>query len=122
MRNNARSFAVERAVRWIHFWRWLAVLASIDAIVLGMWTVLSWGLRGMAYEEGRPTPEDELSQLLIAVGFVVALAAHVGAAAYGVMQGKREPWAASLGAAVMVPVTLPVGVILVGAAARLYFG
>lgn len=109
-------------MRWIHFWRAIGVLGLLDAIALGMWTVLGWGLRGMRYEEGRPTTEDEVSQALIVIGLSVAFVAHVALAGYGVARGRRELWAASLGAAVMVPITLPVGVILVGGALRLFFG
>jgi hypothetical protein len=106
-------------MRWIHFWRIMGVLALLDAIALGMWTVLGVGLRGTSYEEG--SAEDEGAQALIVIGLSVALIAHIAVAAYGVMRGKREPWAASLGAAVMVPITLPVGIIVVGTAARLWF-
>jgi len=70
-----------------------------------MWAALGFRLRGMAYEEGRPTTEDELSQALIVIALATAFLAHVAVAAYGVIRGKREPWAASLGAAVTVPVT-----------------
>lgn len=103
-------------------WRFAGALAVLDALALGTWTVLVWGLRGSSHEEGRPNGEDVLSLNAIYVLLAAMVVAHVAVAAWGIAKDRRDAWIGSLAAVAAMPVTMPIGVIVVGGLLRLFYG
>lgn len=108
-------------MRWRTFWLFVLGLGSIDALALGGWTVIGWGLRGSAHD-GTPEADVLMGQGMI-VGLLSAAAlAHVALGLWGVLKQRSDAWIASIAVAVLVPITLPIGILVVGGGLRLLFG
>lgn len=96
-------------------------LILLNAALMAVWTPLAWGLRGSAYEPGRPTAEDETSMMIGAVLLGVALLSNLGTPLVAALTRR---WGAALGsllAWVCVPLSYVLSLVLLAVGVRLFF-
>lgn len=108
-------------LRWKDLWLIALALTALDGLALGLWTLLGWGLRGASHD-GRPAADVDLELALMWSGVAVAGLAHLAVWIWGIAKKRPEGWIGSLAGLAALPISYPLGLLAVGAGARLVFG
>lgn len=95
-----------------------AIVHVVNVVLLGAVVVAGWGLRGSAYELGRPTHEDRVLELAYIVAMALGLAANVVVPLVAFALRRRALAAGVLAAWLTLPIAFAWGVALVGLVGR----
>ena len=87
---------------------------AVNAVILWVWAVLGWGLRGSTYEPGRPSSEDIWSIRFIYALLALALGMNLGIPLYYAVRRRWKIVAGFIAAWFVVPIASIIGIPLVG--------